>query len=98
MFVMQRGFLWLSALLALYVSGFACATTEPQSPGNEYPEPHIALLLPLKSTIFNSAAEAVLQGFQAAANLEARGPVRPGDVQPLCHEEPHDRRRRLRDD
>ena len=40
---------------------------------NEGAEPHIALLLPLKSAIFRSAAEAVLDGFQAAANLESRG-------------------------
>src|SRR5574340_630691 len=49
MFAMQRVFLWLSALLALYVSDFACATTEPLPPGDENPVPHIALLLQLKS-------------------------------------------------
>ena len=76
---MQRGFLWLSALLALYVSGFACATDGlrpggPLGPGDAKPAPHIALLLPLKSAAFGSAAEAVLQGFQAAAELEMQLP------------------------
>lgn len=73
---MQRVFLWLSALLALYVSDFACATTEPLPPGDENPVPHIALLLPLKSAVFGSAAEAVRQGFQAAADLEMQLPGR----------------------
>lgn len=36
---------------------------------NEDAEPHIALLLPFKSAIFRSAAEAVLNGFQTAANI-----------------------------
>src|SRR5574340_763894 len=76
MFAMQRVFLWLSALLALYVSDFACATTEPLPPGDENPVPHIALLLPLKSAVFGSAAEAVRQGFQAAADLEMQLPGR----------------------
>src|SRR3989338_6425540 len=67
---------WLSALLTLYVSGFACATTEPLAPGSEKPVPHIALLLPLKSAIFKSAAEALQQGFQAAAELEMQLPGR----------------------
>ena len=67
-------FPWLSALLALYVSGFACATAEPLAPGDEKPVPHIALLLPLKSAVFGSAAEAVRQGFQAAAELEMQLP------------------------
>jgi uncharacterized protein len=71
---MQRVFPWLSALLALYVSGFACATAEPLAPGDEKPVPHIALLLPLKSAVFGSAAEAVRQGFQAAAELEMQLP------------------------
>ena len=76
---MQRGFLWLSALLALYVSGFACATDglrpgEPLAPGDDKPVPHIALLLPLKSEVFGTAAEAVRQGFQAAAELEMKLP------------------------
>lgn len=72
---MQRGFLWLSALLALYVSGFACAIDglrpgEPLAPGDDKPVPHIALLLPLKSEVFGTPAEAVRQGFQAVAGLE----------------------------
>ena len=76
---MQRVFLWLSTLLALYVSGFACATEEAQpgealARGDEKPVPHIALLLPLKSTAFGSAAEAVRQGFQAAAEPEMQLP------------------------
>ncbi|MDO8464804.1 MAG: penicillin-binding protein activator [Gallionella sp.] len=58
------------------MSGFACATTEPLAPGGEKPVPHIALLLPLKSAIFKSAAEAVQQGFQAAADLEMQLPER----------------------
>lgn len=78
---MHRVFLWLSALLALYVSGFACATDglvpgKPLAPGDEKPAPHIALLLPLKSEIFGAAAEAVRQGFQAAADLEMQLPER----------------------
>lgn len=39
--------------------------------------PHIALLLPLKSAAFGSAADAVQQGFLAAANIKKRAlPVR----------------------
>lgn len=72
----KRLLTWLLAVLTLYVSGFACATTEPLAPGSEKPVPHIALLLPLKSTIFKSAAEAVQQGFQAAADLEMQLPER----------------------
>ncbi|TAN78624.1 MAG: penicillin-binding protein activator [Gallionella sp.] len=75
MFVMQRVFLLLSALLALYVSSFARATDEPPVSADEEPAPHIALLLPLESAIFGSAAEAVQQGFQAAAGPET--PARP---------------------
>jgi len=67
-------FLWLSALLSLYVSGFACATTEPLPPDDETPAPHIALLLPLKSATFGTAADAVRQGFQAAASLDMHLP------------------------
>lgn len=71
---MQRVFLWFSAWLALYVSGFACATGEPLPPGDEKPLPHIALLLPLKSDTFGSAADAVRQGFLAAAGVEITNP------------------------
>lgn len=71
---MQRVFPWFSALLALYVSGIACATAEPLPPGDERPSPHIALLLPLKSATFGPAAEAVQQGFLAAAGLEITNP------------------------
>ncbi|MDP4027544.1 MAG: penicillin-binding protein activator [Gallionella sp.] len=78
---MQRVLLWLSALLALYVSGFACAIEglqpgESLPPGDEKPAPHIALLLPLKSAVFGSAADALRQGFQAAAELEMQLPER----------------------
>lgn len=46
------------------------ASTEP-------PAPHIALLLPLNSKLFAKAADAVQQGFLAAAGQEANGlPVR----------------------
>lgn len=34
------------------------------------PAPHIALLLPLKSSTFSASAEAVQQGFMVAANIE----------------------------
>jgi outer membrane PBP1 activator LpoA protein len=72
--MMQRVFLWFSALLALYVSGFACATEEPLRPAEEKPVPHIALLLPLKSATFGPVAEAVQQGFLAAAGTEITNP------------------------
>ncbi len=42
-------------------------------PGDERPAPHIALMLPLKSASFGAAAEAVRQGFLAAAGLEVTG-------------------------
>ncbi len=45
--------------------------------GTEPVEHHIALILPLKSATFGKAAEAVQQGFLAAASLQANGlPVR----------------------
>ena len=69
-------FLWLTVLFVLYVSGFACATAEPLPPGDAKPAPHIALLLPLKSAVFGTAAEAVQQGFQAAAEREMQLPGR----------------------
>ncbi len=61
------------------MSGFACAIdglrpVEPLARGDDKPVPHIALLLPLKSEVFGTAAEAVRQGFQAAAELEMRLP------------------------
>ena len=71
---MQRVFLWFFSLLALYVSGFACATEEPPLPPDEKPVPHIALLLPLKSAAFAPAADAVRQGFFAAAGVEVADP------------------------
>lgn len=57
----------LFVLAALYVSGSACATDEAHAAA-EQPEPHIALLLPLKSPVFGRAAGIVQQGFMAAAN------------------------------
>ncbi|TXT21013.1 MAG: LppC family lipoprotein [Gallionellaceae bacterium] len=54
-------------LAALYVSGPACATDEAP-PAAVQIEPHIALLLPLKSPVFGRAAGIVQQGFMAAAN------------------------------
>jgi outer membrane PBP1 activator LpoA protein len=74
---MQRVILLISALVALYVSGFACASTEPLAPGDEKPAPHIALILPLKSSLFSAAASAVQQGFNAAASISTKTlPVR----------------------
>ena len=63
---MQRMLLLISMLLALYVSGSACATGEPPAIADEKPVPNIALLLPLKSAIFGPSAKAVQQGFLAA--------------------------------
>lgn len=42
----------------------------PAASGEEAPAPHIALLLPLQSDAFGKAAEAVQQGFMAAANAQ----------------------------
>lgn len=51
-------------------------SAEKQGPA-EKPEPHIALLLPLKSAAFGRAAEAVRQGFLAAASSQPQTlPVR----------------------
>lgn len=41
---------------------------------SEKPVPHVALLLPLKSATFGAAADAVQQGFLAAAGFEATNP------------------------
>ncbi len=66
-----------AALFALYVSGFASATTEPPLPAAAKPVPHIALLLPLNSPALGAAAEAVHQGFMAADSLQTNGlPIR----------------------
>jgi len=59
----------------------ACATEgtqphEPLFPADAAPVPHIALLLPLKSAAFGTAADAVRQGFQAAADMEMQLPGR----------------------
>lgn len=52
-------------------------TSEPPVVGEDNPVPHIALLLPLQSANFGSAASAVQQGFLAAASLERQTlPVR----------------------
>lgn len=49
----------------------------PLLPSDGKAVPHIALLLPLKSAVFGTSADAVKQGFLAAANLKQRGlPVR----------------------
>jgi len=63
---------------ALYVSMCASAIADPQPAyGEEPPAPHIALLLPLQSDVFGRAAEAVQQGFMAAANAQPHDlPVR----------------------
>lgn len=63
---------WLCLVAALYVSGLAYATdaapaASAASAVAVQPAPHIALLLPLKSADFGRAAEAVRQGFLAAA-------------------------------
>ncbi|HEU0187755.1 MAG TPA: penicillin-binding protein activator [Gallionellaceae bacterium] len=57
------------------------ATLPPGSmplPTADHPAPHIALLLPLKSAAFASAADAVQQGFMAASSKQTQGtlPVR----------------------
>jgi uncharacterized protein len=50
---------------------------EPIVIGEEHAVPHIALLLPLQSPIFGAAADAVQQGFLAAAKLDRMAlPVR----------------------
>ena len=49
------------------------AQSQPAATSGEKPEPHIALLLPLKSASFARAAEAVQMGFLAAANSQRRG-------------------------
>ncbi len=67
---MQRFFLFWLLLLPLLSSA-----AEPTAA--VAPTPHIALLLPLKSTTFRPAASAVQQGFLAAASLNPRSlPVR----------------------
>jgi outer membrane PBP1 activator LpoA protein len=72
---MHRVSLWLFVVAALYVSGPACATDE--APSASQPVPHIALLLPLKSAAFGPAAEAVQQGFLAAAERQPQAlPIR----------------------
>jgi outer membrane PBP1 activator LpoA protein len=75
---MQRLASWFLSVAALYVSlcGSAIAAEPPPS-GEEPPAPHIALLLPLQSDVFGKAAQAVQQGFMAAANAQPHNlPVR----------------------
>ena len=59
---------------------FPAVVTEPPPtlpPAEGKPIPHIALLLPLKSATFGSAANVVQQGFMAAASLKMGGlPIR----------------------
>lgn len=74
---MQRMFplQWICALFALYVSGFASATTEPAATAKALP--NIALLLPLNSPVLGAAAEAIHQGVLAAAATQSPNlPVR----------------------
>jgi outer membrane PBP1 activator LpoA protein len=69
----------LFLVAALYVSGLAYATAAAPAASAVavQPTPHIALLLPLKSEAFGPAAEAVRQGFLAAASSQAQSlPVR----------------------
>lgn len=71
---MQRISFWLFLVATLYVSSPACATgAGPASSVPAYIGPHIALLLPLKSPAFGSAADAVRQGFLAAAGSQPQG-------------------------
>jgi len=56
------------ALTASAVKGSAKQSALPP----DKPAPHIALLLPLKSTVFGRAAEAVRQGFLAAAGNQQK--------------------------
>jgi len=66
----------LFLVAALYVSGTACATEAVPAAGVK-PAPHIALLLPLKSDVFGRAADAVRQGFLAAASAQEHAlPIR----------------------
>lgn len=58
------------------MSSQAHATGTP-TPPDEKPSPHIALLLPLKSAAFAPAADAVRQGFLAAAGIEITNPEVP---------------------
>ena len=71
---MQRFPFWLFLVAALYVSSLAYATEVAPIAGGRpvtvKSTPHIALLLPLKSEAFGRAAEAVRQGFLAAANSQ----------------------------
>lgn len=60
---------WFILVAALYVSATACATEAPPA-ASDNPAPHIALLLPLKSAAFGHAANAVRQGFLAAASIQ----------------------------
>jgi len=75
---MQRLASWFLLVAALYVSLCASAIADDQPTyGEEPPAPHIALILPLQSDVFGRAAEAVQQGFMAAANAQPHNlPVR----------------------
>ena len=62
---------------ALDAPGATTDATILLPPSDGSPAPHIALLLPLKSATFGASANAVQQGFLAAANLKKRGlPIR----------------------
>jgi len=73
-------FLWLAALLALYVSHLSSASAEPQL-GVEPSGPHIALILPLASPLYGGVADAVRQGFKVAIDLENQGRPSPLPIQ-----------------
>jgi len=65
-------FIWIVALLTLYVSCFTSASAEPQL-SVEPSGSHIALILPLASPLYGGVADAVRQGFNAAVDLENSG-------------------------
>lgn len=77
---MHRMFPRVFLVAALYVSHWASAMPDviaAPTPPTDKPTPHIALILPLKSAAFGAAAEAVQQGFAAAAGVQAQDfPVR----------------------
>lgn len=65
------------AVPAITATPLQAASAPVAAPPIEPPSPHIALLLPLKSATFAKAADAVKQGFFAAAGKETNGlPIR----------------------
>jgi len=66
-----------TVLSSIVVDPIAPASITPALPRPDQLAPHIALILPLKSAAFAHSANAVQQGFLAAASSQARGfPVR----------------------